>query len=215
MAAGSSPSPARPRDAGKAQTREALLAAAMAEFAEKGLDVPSLDAICARAGFTRGAFYVHFRDRDDLVAAVMERVLGLLLEAVIGGEGAARDLASSIARYTALAAHGLDDVGRERAGGTPAIPEAVPFHQVLAACRRAEPTRQKMVSLLRRAAERLAALARSDQRAGRVRPDLPPAELASLLVLLALGVRAAADLRLPVDVARTRDAALRLLAPEP
>jgi hypothetical protein len=46
------------------------------------------------------------------------------------------------------------------------------------------------------------------------RAGVPPRQLASLLVLLALGVRAAADLRLPVDVARTRDAALRRLAPE-
>jgi AcrR family transcriptional regulator len=206
--------PPRSREAAKQETREALLAAALAEFAEKGLDVPSLDAICARAGFTRGAFYVHFRDRDELVAAAMERVLGLLLEAVIGGDGGARDLAASVTRYAALAAYGLDDVG---APGTPSplgAPPAVPFHQVLAACQRAEPTRARMVSVLQRASGRLAELARADQRAGRARPDVPPAELASLLVLLALGVRAAADLRLPVDVARTRDAALRLLAPE-
>ena len=214
MAAGA-PDPPRSREAAKQETRDALLAAAMAEFAEKGLDLPSLDAICARAGFTRGAFYVHFRDRDELVAAVMERVLGRLLEAVIGGEGGARDLAASVERYTALAAHGLDDVGRGAATpAPPGLPPAVPFHQVLAACQRSEGTRARMVSVLQRGAERLAALAAADQRAGRVRADVPPAELASLLVLLALGVRAAADLRLPVDVARTRDAALRLLAPE-
>ena len=70
------------------------------------------------------------------------------------------------------------------------------------------------MSVLRRGAERLAELAAADQAAGRARAGVPPTELASLLVLLALGVRAAADLRLPVDVARTRDAALRLLAPE-
>ena len=59
--------PSAPAQAAKQETREALLQAAMAEFAEKGLDLPSLDAICARAGFTRGAFYVHFRDREELV----------------------------------------------------------------------------------------------------------------------------------------------------
>jgi hypothetical protein len=46
-----------------------------------------------------------------------------------------------------------------------------------------------------------------------VREDVPPAALATLLVLLALGVRAGADLRLPLDVAATREAALRLLRP--
>lgn len=218
MAAGAADSPPRSRETAKQETREALLAAAMAEFAEKGLDVPSLDSICARAGFTRGAFYVHFRDRDALVAAVMERVVGLLLEAVIGGEGGAGDLAASVERYTALAAHGLDDTGRARhQGAAPAaagLSSAVPFHQVLAACQRSDATRERMVSVLGGAVARLAELAAADQQAGRVRAGLPPAELASLLVLLALGVRAAADLRLPLDVARTKDAALRLLSPE-
>jgi TetR/AcrR family transcriptional regulator, transcriptional repressor for nem operon len=218
MAAGAHDLPPRSREIAKQETREALLAAAMAEFAEKGLDVPSLDSICARAGFTRGAFYVHFRDRDELVAAVMERVVGLLLEAVIGGEGGAGDLAASVERYAALAAHGLDDLGRGSSGrdapAAPGLSSAVPFHQVLAACQRSDGTRARMVSVLRRAGARLAELAAADQRAGRVRAGVPPAELASLLVLLALGVRAAADLRLPLDVARTRDAALRLLAPE-
>ena len=46
----------------------------MALFAKHGLDGPSLDDICAHAGFTRGAFYVHFEDRDDFLVAVMDRV---------------------------------------------------------------------------------------------------------------------------------------------
>jgi len=209
------------RETGKRETREALLRAAMDEFAEKGLDVPSLDAICARAGFTRGAFYVHFRDREELVAAVMERVLDAVLDAVIGAEGAAHDLATTVARFVAVAAAGIEDVGRgtradvgrrARAEGG-VVPAGVPFHQILAACQRDEPTRALMVGVLGRAAGRLAEAAEADRQAGRVRDDVPPAALAGLLVLLALGVRAGADLRLPLDVAATRDAALRLLRP--
>src|SRR4051812_40727719 len=64
----------RTREETKQRTREALVEAGIALFAEQGLDGPSLDAICERAGFTRGAFYVHFRDRDELLQAVMERV---------------------------------------------------------------------------------------------------------------------------------------------
>jgi AcrR family transcriptional regulator len=204
-----SPEPSR-RQAAKLETREALLQAAMAEFAEKGLDLPSLDAICARAGFTRGAFYVHFRDREELVAAVMERVLGVLVDVVIGsgGEGG---LADTVERFTALATHGIEDVGGRPGAASTAIPAGVPFHQILAACQRAEGTRGRMVSALANAARRLVETAGAGQRAGRLRADVQPAALASLLVLLALGVRAAADLRLPLDVAATRDALLRLL----
>src|SRR5437762_11352292 len=56
-----------------AATREALIDAGMAAFGAEGLDA-SLDGICARAGYTRGAFYVHFRDRDDFLVAIMDRV---------------------------------------------------------------------------------------------------------------------------------------------
>ena len=63
------------------QTREALIAAGIAAIGSEGLDA-SLDAICARAGFTRGAFYVHFQDRDDLLETVMERVGRLFLESL-------------------------------------------------------------------------------------------------------------------------------------
>jgi TetR/AcrR family transcriptional regulator, transcriptional repressor for nem operon len=63
------------RELAKQETREALIRAGMAAFVEEGVDLPSLDAICARAGFTRGAFYVHFKDREDFFAAVADQAL--------------------------------------------------------------------------------------------------------------------------------------------
>ena len=61
-------------------TRQALLAGRAAELIEHGLDAPSLDAICARAGFTRGAFYVHFKDRDDFLVAVTDWALSGIVD---------------------------------------------------------------------------------------------------------------------------------------
>lgn len=67
-------------------TRQKLLDAAAQVFAEEGLDAASVEAICERAGFTRGAFYSNFDTKDELflelagrvarerVAAVRERV---------------------------------------------------------------------------------------------------------------------------------------------
>jgi len=59
----------------KQRTRAALIAAGLAEISEHGLEA-SLDAICARAGLTRGAFYVHFADREAFLIAFMNEVLG-------------------------------------------------------------------------------------------------------------------------------------------
>src|SRR5688572_24827364 len=76
------------RASAKLATRDALIDAALVEFIEHGPSAPSLDAICDRAGYTRGAFYVHFKDREDLLVAVMDRVLGDLVRAVgVAGQG--------------------------------------------------------------------------------------------------------------------------------
>lgn len=48
-------------------TRERILAAAMEVFAEKSFLGASVEDVCARAGFTRGAFYSNFAALDDLV----------------------------------------------------------------------------------------------------------------------------------------------------
>src|SRR5688500_7579666 len=69
-------SPAMPtREQTRADTREALIEAALGTFVGAGLDAP-LDEICRRAGYTRGAFYVHFPDRDALILAVVEQIIG-------------------------------------------------------------------------------------------------------------------------------------------
>lgn len=56
------------------QTRAALLDAAEILFQEKGVSRTSLAAIARHAGLTRGALYWHFRNKDDLFTAMMDRV---------------------------------------------------------------------------------------------------------------------------------------------
>lgn len=76
-------------------TRQRLLDAAALVFAEVGLDGASVEAICERAGFTRGAFYSNFETKDELflelagtvarerVAIVRERVAALEREGTL------------------------------------------------------------------------------------------------------------------------------------
>ncbi len=70
-------------------TRARLLDAAAEVFAEVGLEGATVEAVCERAGFTRGAFYSNFDSKDELflmlaatvgeqrVAAVRERISAL------------------------------------------------------------------------------------------------------------------------------------------
>lgn len=206
MAAGAPTS----REISKQETREALVEAAMHEFSEKGLDAPSLDAICARAGFTRGAFYVHFRDRTDLMAAVVERVLGAFLDATVASGEGARDLEATVNRFAAavalLAGQGIGRAGTEGASEAIGAVGGVPFHQILAVCQRAPQVRERFVSILQEAIRRITRAAANEGKEA-------PGDVAALLVLVALGVRAALDLEMHIDVAGVRDAALRLLSP--
>jgi AcrR family transcriptional regulator len=69
----------------RAQTRTALLDAAAALFAERGVDGSSVDAIAEAAGRTSGAVYDHFGGKDGLLFALLEGWVDDVA-AVIGAE---------------------------------------------------------------------------------------------------------------------------------
>jgi AcrR family transcriptional regulator len=54
------------------QTREYLLQAAARVFAERGFHGASLDQVAAAAGFTKGAVYSNFKNKEDLFLALLE-----------------------------------------------------------------------------------------------------------------------------------------------
>ncbi|PJI52936.1 hypothetical protein CTI14_35415, partial [Methylobacterium radiotolerans] len=55
-----------PATRSRENTKARLLEAAAQVFAEAGLDGASVEAVCERAGFTRGAFYSNFDSKDEL-----------------------------------------------------------------------------------------------------------------------------------------------------
>lgn len=56
----------------RSATRERIIAAAVAVMAEKGVLGASVEEICEAAGFTRGAFYSNFADKNDLCLAILD-----------------------------------------------------------------------------------------------------------------------------------------------
>lgn len=74
----------------RAQTREYLLEAAAQVFAERGFHGATLDEVAARAGFTKGAVYSNFKNKDDLFLALIEggyrREMAALEEALTSSE---------------------------------------------------------------------------------------------------------------------------------
>ena len=56
------------------QTRDHLLAAAAQVFAERGFHGASLDEVAAVAGFTKGAVYSNFKNKEDLFLALFRSI---------------------------------------------------------------------------------------------------------------------------------------------
>lgn len=197
------------REASKQATRDALIAAAALEYAEQGLEGASLNAICARAGFTRGAFYVHFRDREDLLVSVMDRILGGFVETLTAAseaDAAGGDLERIVMTIAfALAANTTPLRGTK----------ALRFHHVLGACDLAPVVQARYVNLLNQVSLGVARAVVAGQRAGTVRMDVDAETLAKMLVINTLGLIAASEVAMPVDPSAIAKTLLRMIAPAP
>lgn len=55
------------------ETREKIIEAALYVFLEKGFSKTSVEDIVSSINLTRGAFYWHFNDKDDLFKAIIEK----------------------------------------------------------------------------------------------------------------------------------------------
>ncbi len=90
--------PKRRREA----TVERLLDAALETFAELGFAAASVEDVCRRGGFTRGAFYSSFRSKDELFAALFTREsarnLARAREQLAGVEDEADPVAAAVDR---------------------------------------------------------------------------------------------------------------------
>jgi AcrR family transcriptional regulator len=61
------------------RTRKSLLQAALVIFSEKGVDATTIGDITERADVGKGTFYRHFRDKYEVVIALVEGAVDLLL----------------------------------------------------------------------------------------------------------------------------------------
>jgi len=64
------------------ETRRRLLDSAYDTFCEVGFQAATIEEVCARAGFTRGAFYSNFTSLDELLLALWERTVDTTAAAI-------------------------------------------------------------------------------------------------------------------------------------
>jgi len=193
------PAPLAPRELSKQRTRQALVEAALELFAAHGLDAPSLDAICERAGCTRGAFYVHFHDRDDLIAAAMTARRHDVLGSLLG----APDI--SIERVLELFATAVESGAFPPAG-------AVRSGEIVHACRRSKTVRDEQRRLVSETLDRVTTRIERDQTQGATRSDVDARSLALVLLLAEAGAELWLDLGVSFDARSATQALAALLA---
>ncbi|MFE7442451.1 TetR/AcrR family transcriptional regulator [Streptomyces chartreusis] len=90
----------RKKRANGVESRQRILDAAVEIAGERGYDGTSIAAVSAKCGLPASSIYWHFKDKDDLIAAVIERSFEAWLTAVeLPGEEAGTPLE----RVTAMA----------------------------------------------------------------------------------------------------------------
>jgi AcrR family transcriptional regulator len=175
-----------------------LIQAAVALFSERGFRSPSIQDICDKGGYSRGTFYTHFKDRDELIGAAIEDSCANLVRAL--GTG---DVASMIDNFVA-------------AVRTEWFLSGAPewrFHHTLSACAESERVRAHWADVLDRMAKLVTEHVASGQRAGLVRDDISAQGIAGLLVALATGAAALVDSGGSTDLSPAA-ALVQMLAPE-
>jgi TetR/AcrR family acrAB operon transcriptional repressor len=161
------------KDASEA-TRRQILAAARAEFAQRGVTRTTLEQIARAAGVTRGAIYWHFSNKRDLFNAMREQVILPLVDRadfpVNTAPGA--DALEAVEAFMRTVVHGIltDRNTRET------------FEILSLKCEYVDELRHELTSQAKRCGELLAVLTRryrEADRAGILRPGLAP-EIAAL-----------------------------------
>jgi AcrR family transcriptional regulator len=148
--------PARgPRAVRQAERREAILAAALDQFAASGFAATRLDDVAKRAGVAKGTIYLYFRDKEslfqELVRAMLSPLVGTI-EAAPLADLPARAVAETIADMFVREIFGTrrKDVIRLIIAEGPRFPKLAEFyyHEVI------ERVVAAMRAVLKRAVER-------------------------------------------------------------
>src|SRR6476660_9334987 len=83
----------RPEPSGKH-----LLGAAIDCFARFGYQGTSIDRIARHAGVTKGAFYYHFRDKEELLFEAVSARVGAFEQSVLADVGPGDDTQAALTR---------------------------------------------------------------------------------------------------------------------
>jgi AcrR family transcriptional regulator len=108
------------RDINRRKRVQDLIDAGLSLFLERGIEAVTIDEVAREAGMAKGNFYRYFRDKADLVEAVIEPVASTTREAVQACDARLRE---ADGRDDAVAAYG--ELGNRLIGALAMHPDAM------------------------------------------------------------------------------------------
>src|SRR3989304_1860306 len=159
------------------ETRGRLMEAAIGVFARSGFDRATVDEIVREAGFSKGAFYVHFESKEDLFWAMLEGRIETLQETMRGALDTTQSVADNERRI--LEAIFAPD---KKDKHWPAL-----FVEFVAHAARNERVREKLHEMYRRWHRFTVEMLEEGRQAGRVRTDIDIKFMASVTMALIEG----------------------------
>jgi AcrR family transcriptional regulator len=108
------------RDINRRKRVQDLIAAGLSLFLERGIEAVTIDEVAREAGMAKGNFYRYFRDKADLVEAVIEPVVSTTRDAIQECDAKLRETDS---RDEAVAAY--EHLGNRLIGALAMHPDAM------------------------------------------------------------------------------------------
>jgi AcrR family transcriptional regulator len=146
--------------------------AALGVFARSGYDRATVDEIVRQAGFSKGAFYVHFESKEDLFWAMLEERISRQQEAFRQAVEHSQPLADNV-RTILSGVFGL--LREDPLWGSL-------FAEFAAHASRNEMVRQRLAAMYQRWRELIVEILSAGRAAGRVRKDIDLPFVATLLI---------------------------------
>ena len=159
------------------ETRQKLLESAFTVLATHGYERATVDEIVREAGFSKGAFYVHFESKEDLFWAMLEGRIDYLQDTM----RQALDTTQSVAENQRRVLEAIFALDREDKHW-PAL-----FVEFVAHAARNERVREKLQEMYRRWHSFTVELLEEGRKAGRVREDIDIDFMASVTMALIEG----------------------------
>lgn len=190
----------------KPDIRSAFIAAGRELILEaEGSCLPSVVAVCERAGHSRSVFYGHYLDRDQYILALLDSVLADLTEALIcDAIQGTFDLRERVRHFASV-------VGTRAEGDISELRMA--YLAVLQSLDDHERVRKHHAEAVGRVIDLVAAAVRCGQDAGQFRSDLDPHGVAEFVMLVGITGVLWMDSGIALDAEGLGEGLVRLLEP--